>query len=131
MLRRCSGAVLLFACGAALAQNVSQAPIASNPVVEIRGTVDRVHIERGAGAPTLDVKTDSGVRTVRLGSMRYLMEQNFNPKAGDEVVVKGYQVSGEIVAIIVRVPAAKREIRFRDENGWPLWRGGGYRGGRW
>ncbi len=33
--------------------------------------------------------------------MRYLMEQDFNPKAGDEVAVTGYKVNDSIVAITV------------------------------
>jgi hypothetical protein len=124
MLRWWSGLALALACGAALAQNVSQAPIASLPVVEIRGTVAKVQFQRGAGPPALEVKTKSETAVVRLGSMRYLMEQNFNPKAGDEVVVKGYRASDQIIAITVRTPANNREIRLRDENGWPVWNAG-------
>ena len=103
-------------------------PIAANPVVELRGDIARVRIGRGAGMPRLEVKTASGTTSVLLGSMRYLMEQNFNPKAGQAVVVKGYQAGDEIVAIRVSLPAEKRELVLRDENGCPVWMGGRPRG---
>lgn len=119
--------VLAFACSVAFAQNPPRAPIASSPVVEVRGTIAKVDIRPGAGAPVLEVNTGSSVAMVRLGSIRYLMERNFNPKSGAEVIVKGYRAGEEIVAITVRTPANNREIRLRDENGWPLWRGGGPR----
>lgn len=118
------GTVFALACGAALAQSAAQAPIAANPVVDIRGTIAKVQIQRGAGAPALEVNTGKSVTVVRLGSIRYLMEQNFNPKAGEEVIVKGYRAAEEIVAITVRMPAQNRELRLRDENGWPVWNSG-------
>jgi hypothetical protein len=65
--------------------------------------------------------------------MRYLMEQKFNPKVGDTVEVKGYSVKNqnqeeEIVAIQVKLGG--QTLKLRDENGWPVWRGGpGFMGG--
>ncbi len=113
---------ILIAAGAVNAQPpTAAAPIAGNPVVTIRGVVDAVQIARGEGLPSIAVKTDTGMTTVRLGSIRYLMEQNFNPKAGLEVVVKGYKFDAEVIAISVSLPSEKKEIRLRDEQGWPLW----------
>ncbi len=113
---------LLAVFGMAHAQPpTAAAPIAGKPVVTIRGTINAVQIARGEGMPSIAVRTDAGVTNVRLGSIRYLMEQNFNPKAGLEVVVKGYKLDAEVIAISVSVPSEKREIRLRDEQGWPLW----------
>jgi hypothetical protein len=102
-------------------------PIAANPVVNLSGTITRVDAFRpGAGMPALVMDADGVETTVLLGSMRYLMEKNFNPKAGAQVQVKGYKASTGVVAIEVRV-ANGETLRLRDENGWPLWRGGGCR----
>jgi hypothetical protein len=56
--------------------------------------------------------------------MRYLMEQNFNPKAGQQAIVKGFQIDDDLIATSVTLPETKQTIRLRDENGMPLWRGG-------
>jgi hypothetical protein len=96
------------------------APIAANPVVEIKGVVKQVHISRGQGMPYLEV----GATKVYLGSMRYLIAENFNPKAGQDVVVKGYKTGDSVVAIEVTLPAEKKTLKLRDAQGRPLWRGG-------
>jgi hypothetical protein len=81
--------------------------------------------------PSLEVKTAEGrAWKVWLGSMRYLVEQDFNPKAGQEVSVKGFQEADqEVTASSVTLTATKQTIRLRDESGRPVWRGG-FRGGR-
>jgi hypothetical protein len=57
--------------------------------------------------------------------MRYLMQENFNPKAGETVEARGYKMAdGSLVAISVDLPASKKTLKLRDENGWPLWMGG-------
>ncbi len=114
------------------AQNTQSAKPA---VIEIKGRIDKVGITRGQGMPSLEVRAESGkIWKVWLGSMRYLMEQNFNPKAGEEVEVKGFQATGnEMTAQTVTLTATKRTIQLRDDQGLPLWRGpmrGGPRG-RW
>ncbi len=132
-----------------------RAPIASNPVVGISGRILKVEAGYGQGVPSLEVKTTVG-DTVRvwLGSMRYLMEQNFNPKAGQDVKVEGYKLApgtrpqgccgmpaspqtsaqkeklaGEIVAASVTLTQTRQTIQLRDESGMPVWRGR-FRGGR-
>ena len=118
-----------LALSAASAQDPPKAPAASNPVVEVRGRISKVEPFRpGEGMPALDVESEGKTTTVVLGSMRYLMEKNFNPKAGTEVHVTGYQLPSVVIAIQVKLPAEGKTLRLRDENGWPLWRG---RGGRW
>jgi hypothetical protein len=74
--------------------------------------------------PSIQVDLNGVSTKVMLGSIRYLMEQNFNARVGTEVQVKGYQLPDFVVAIEVRVPAENKIIKLRDENGWPVWRGG-------
>ncbi len=106
-------------------------PLAMNQKVEIKGTIERVQAAPGQGMPFLELKTGKGTQRVLLGSMRYLMERNFNPKAGSIAIVKGFLAGDSIVAQSVSLPAEKVTIQLRDEDGVPLWRMGrhGWRGG--
>ncbi|MCC7175287.1 MAG: hypothetical protein IT159_08835 [Bryobacterales bacterium] len=108
------------------------AAIASRPKVDLKGTIQSVQLGRGQGAPTLVVKTADATVNVVLGSMRYLMEQDFNPKAGVEVSVHGFQVNSRTVyAISLTLLPGGRTLKLRDEQGWPLWqRGRRGRGGQ-
>jgi hypothetical protein len=120
--------VALAALTAALLFGADQpkAPVAGNPIVNINGKIKRVDASRpGERMPGLVVNVDGTSTTVLLGSLRYLMEQDFNPKAGAEVQVKGYKLPASVVAIEVRLPAENVTLKLRDENGWPVWRGGG------
>jgi hypothetical protein len=99
-------------------------PIASNPVVTIEGKVLKVHIAPGQGMPFLELQAADQITKVYLGAMRYLMEQNFNPKAGAQITVNGYKTDSGVVAITVTIPAERRTLKLRDANGFPLWRGG-------
>lgn len=101
----------------------AQHPIAANPLVEVSGKIQRVQISAGQ-APYLEIKDGSTTTKVYLCSMRYLIEQNFNPKVGQSVAVKGYRVSGDLVAASITIVEENRVLKFRDENGWPLWRAG-------
>lgn len=109
-------------------QAKDQAPIASNPVVELKGKITRVQVALGQGMPFLEVEHDGQTTKVLLGSMRYLMQQDFNPKAGDEVEVKGYKGTDQVVAISVTLPRESKTLQLRDEKGWPVWMGGRRRG---
>ena len=102
----------------------TQPPIAGNPKVDIKGKIERVRIARGQGMPSLDVRTADKTVNVQLGSMRYLLEQDFNPKAGEEVAVTGYKLNDGLIAITVTLPATGKVLRLRDDAGWPVWMGG-------
>ncbi len=56
--------------------------------------------------------------------MRYLIEQDFKPKAGAEAFVRGFKVSDGILAVRVEIPSTKTVLQPRDEDGFPLWRRG-------
>jgi hypothetical protein len=115
------------------APDESKAPIASNPVVEISGRITRVDPFRpGERMPGIVVDVNGKSTSVLLCAMRYLLEQNFNPKAGTEVQVKGYKLPDMLVAIEVKLLPSGKVLKLRDDNGWPVWRGGGgyrHRGG--
>ena len=100
------------------------APIASNPIVELAGVIEQVHTAPGQGMPYLDVKRGNETTRVYLGSMRYLIAENFNPKAGQEVMVKGYKSNEAVVAREITLTAEKKTLKLRDDKGWPLWMGG-------
>ena len=117
-------AAFLF-CGAAVAQQPdSQALPVPSPTVELEGRISSVHVAPGRGMPYLEVEENGKTAKVYLGSMNYLMQHNFNPKAGEEVKVKGFRRGDDIVAITVTLPSRKRTIRLRSDNGLPLWERG-------
>jgi hypothetical protein len=121
-------ACLLAVVGCSLLR--AQAPVTSYPTTELKGTVTRVLTSRQPGQPpSLELKASDGtsVRVV-LGSFRYLMQNNFNPKAGAVLHVVGYKADKEVIAKEVTLESEKRTLRLRDENGWPLWRFGAHRG---
>ena len=113
----------------ATAQTETPASIHSE-VVEITGVIVRIHLNPGEGTPYLEVESGDETTLVHLGPMRYLIEENFNPKTGQEITVEGYQVEGYVAAIEVTLPSEKKTLRLRDDEGWPLWQGRRRRGGR-
>jgi hypothetical protein len=100
------------------------APIAASAVVELSGTISVVHTGAGQGESYVDVRTGGESTRLQLGAMHFLIARDFNPKAGQPVVATGYRTPDGVVAILVSLPAEKKTVRFRDENGRPLWRGG-------
>jgi hypothetical protein len=100
-----------------------QAPISGSPKVELKGKIEKIQLAMGQGMPYLEVRTTDKTVRVVLGSMRYLMEQDFNPKAGDEVAVTGYKVNDGVVAITVTLPASGKVLKLRDDAGRPVWMG--------
>ena len=126
-------AVTLIAGFAAASTGAAQmrgaAGCCSGTPVDLKGRVARVQIAPGEGMPFVMVKTGDHTAKVYLGSMRYLMTQGFNPKVDDEIAVKAYPVSGDYVAAVVTLTGTGKSVRLRDENGFPLWRGGPRGGG--
>jgi hypothetical protein len=104
--------------------------IATLPVVEISGVIASVHIDFGQGMPYLEVKHGEETTPVYLGAMHYLIAENFNPKAGQQITAKGYRSGDTIIGIVVTLPGEKKTLKLRDEKGWPLWRGPAWRQGR-
>lgn len=105
-----------------------QSPLATKPIVSVQGTIERVQLSRGEGMPYLEV--NDGKKTVRvyLGSIRYLIEQDFNPKAGQTATISAYQFEDSMIAATVTLSGENRTLRLRDEQGFPMWRGGQRKG---
>lgn len=124
----------LLLCGVSTAQQPDEpATGISVSSVELRGKISSVHVARGQRMPFLEIEENGKTTKVYLGSMRYLMQNDFNPKAGEQVEVKGFRRDGDLVAIRVTLTSRNKTLRLRDENGQPLWQSGwrgGYRGGR-
>ena len=74
--------------------------------------------------PSLDVETSKGTVKLMLGSMRYLMQNDFSPKAGDNITATAYQETTHLLAKSVELPKAGKTLKLRDDEGKPLWRGG-------
>ena len=106
----------------------SRRTLAGSPQVELKGRIEKIQVAQGQGMPCLEVRSAGKTTRVILGSVRYLMEQDFNPKAGDDVVVKGYKVNDDVVAIRVALPARGKVLKLRDADGRPVWRKGRYAG---
>ncbi len=126
---------LLLSASLLLAQQ-QKSPLADNPVVDFRGKIQKVQLTPGQGTPYLEVSAAGKTTKVILGSMRYLMDKDFNPKAGQEVLGRGYKVGEDVYAILAELPAENKTLKLRDENGYPLWirgrhgQGKGYGGGK-
>ena len=100
-----------------------QPPCHKGAALHLQGTVEKIEITPGAGMPVIEVKTGKTTERVFLGSMRFLMEQNFNPRAGDEVVVDGVRDGENILALTVEIPARKIRLQLRDSQTCvPMWR---------
>ena len=102
--------------------------LAGKPKVEIKGKIQRVDMTPGRGMPAILVESGSGTQRVVLGSMRYLIEQDFSPKAGDNVSVTGLRDGEDVYAVTVATD--QRTIKVRQEDGTPAWTGRARHGGQ-
>jgi hypothetical protein len=115
-------------CGTDAASTQMAPPATAGKPIEVSGTVGQIRIVAGQGMPYFELKHGAENILVYLGPMPFLIAENFNPKTGQEVGVKGYKVEGGILAAQITLVSEKRTIKFRDERGWPVWRGGYGRG---
>lgn len=95
----------------------------SASITELRGRVAALQLAAGVGMPSVTIQTETDRKLVYLGSMRYLMMQNFNPRIDEEIVVKAFQANGQYFAASVTLPAGNQTIQLRDSSGRPVWRG--------
>ncbi|MEA5477898.1 hypothetical protein VB774_09730 [Pseudanabaena galeata UHCC 0370] len=73
----------------------------------------------------LQLKTDIGVREVRLAPTWYLDNQGLQIKVGDRIEVKGFKLTtgSESVLIVAEVSKGDRVLVLRNEDGIPVWSG--------
>ncbi len=62
--------VILWLATAALLAAVDRAPIASSPVVTVRGVIEKVQVTPGAGMPMVEVRTNGKTRRSRCAGIR-------------------------------------------------------------
>ena len=129
-MKRLAPILMALSLAIALAAQDEAPAIVHSEVVEITGTILRIHLSPGEGTPYLDVRTAENTTKVHLGPMRYLIEEDFNPKTGQEITVKGFRVEDYIAAIEVTLPSEKKTLRLRNDEGVPLWQGARRRNGR-
>ncbi len=122
------GFVLILA-GSARAQPFC-APLAGQPVATVKGKISRVRLSPREGLPYVEVEVTGNTIRVVLGPVWYLMEENFNPKAGSEMEVKGYRLGDDLVAAQVFLLAEHKSVKLRDESGQPIWMHCRHRRGR-
>ncbi len=114
--------VVVAGCSLASAQQPGPAPAGViGPQIALKGKVARVQAAVGQRMPFLEVDAGGKTTKVWLGSMRFLIENNFNPKAGDSVEVEGFARGDEVVARTVTLTEQAKTLELRDENGRPLW----------
>lgn len=87
----------------------------------IKGEIERIRI--APRQPSIYVRHGNQTTQVVLGSMRYLMEKNFAPKAGDKVEVTGFWKNEEFIASRVLLVKDGRTLQLRNEDGRPVWQG--------
>lgn len=110
-------------------------PRASPTEVLIQGRISRINFGMARGMPSLEVVSAERDWKVWLGPMRYLVQNDFKPRAGQRVVIRAFRLApetDELLAISVTISDTRQTLRLRDESGRPLWRwgGGGLRRGR-
>jgi hypothetical protein len=101
----------------------------SQEPVELKGQITNIRLAAGS-IPSVTVAALQGAVEVHLGSMAYLVTNGFNPKLGEQAVIKALLTQGGYVAVVITLPAQKVTLRLRDDEGRPLWRGG-RRGPNW
>lgn len=124
MTTKMLAAFLICAACPLAAQEVKSGPAAHHPLVEIKGTIKQVNIQQGVGMPSVDIETSEGTVKLMLGSMRYLMQNDFSPKAGEAITAKAFKEQTHLLAASVDLPSSGKSLKLRDESGKPLWRGG-------
>ena len=89
----------------------------SSNYVEMSGKVEDV------SPPIAFVVSEGNRYVLRLGPCWFWAKQNYSLNKGEEVEIKGWRC-GEMVFPKEIIRADRTVLRFRDENGMPLWRRG-------
>lgn len=108
-------------CGAG-AYDPAQAEVLTGQVV----AVEQIESRRGPRVGVvLTVNTGSETRTVHLGPLWYLEQQNVQIASGDNVEIKGAKAERRrgTVFLAAEVTKGSEVLMLRDENGIPAWAG--------
>jgi hypothetical protein len=102
-----------------------------NSVTTVSGKVDKVDTVapmNGMGPGVhLVLSISTGPLSVHLGPAWYLQDQGFQLQAGEQVQVRGSQITfdGQPALIATEVTRGTQMLRLRDASGFPLWSGRG------
>ena len=77
----------------------------------------------------LKVETDTETVAVHLGPAWFIERQDISIEKGDTIEVKGSRITfnGSPAIIAAEVEKGDKELKLRDENGFPVWAGTGMR----
>ncbi len=121
----------LFVLSSALfAQDSVPSAVDKPPSLKMRkGVVDKVEMMRGQGPAIFLLKEKNGNSVpVQLGPIRFLIQKGFNLSARDEIEVRGLEMVRDetniFVAAEIKNLTQNQNLRLRDEQFRPLWRGG-------
>lgn len=100
-----------------------------NTVETIVGEVISVEQQTGRNGfrgVHLMVKTDKEIIPVHLGPMSFLETKKIKFATQDKVEIKGSRITfqGRPAIVAAEVKRSDQVLKLRDENGFPLWRGG-------
>jgi hypothetical protein len=102
----------------------------------LTGTVEEVQTVQGRVpwmmGVHLAVDTKDGAFTAMVGPYYVLQSQGYEPKKGDKVELLGsvLKINDQNVIIVKTLKAQGKAVELRDDQGFPLWRGGPRMGGR-
>jgi hypothetical protein len=102
-------------------------------VVTIQGQIEKLEVITRQGRQAANgrktqiayLKTDQGTKIVHLGPAEFLAQQQFNPKKGDTLGVKGGRINtrhGEVI-LATTVTSGGKTYQLRNARGIPVWSG--------
>ncbi|MCX7823816.1 MAG: hypothetical protein N2260_10310 [Syntrophobacterales bacterium] len=92
--------------------------------IKLSGTIEFIEF------PMAILRTPGGeTYNLRLGPWWFWREMGYTLNIGEKVEVDGFKSADFIAPSVIR--GQGKEIKLRDNNGYPLWGGGGGPRGRW
>lgn len=121
-------ALVMLAAATVGAQRAAGPAADPSAAFDVAGTVVAFTAAYGSGMPTLRVDDASlGEIAVAMGPIWYLNQEGFAAAAGDQVHLLAYPCQrcpvGQVAAWVVNDTTGV-SITLRDDEGYPLWRGG-------
>lgn len=102
----------------------------------LQGTVKEVQWVQGRvpwmKGVHLVIGTEEGTFTAMLGPYYVLQSQGYEPQEGDKVDLLGsvLKINDQNVIVVKTLTSGEKTIQLRDDQGFPVWRGGPGMGGR-
>ncbi len=108
--------------GAATPQSLGTGCVDPASIRTVIGVVESVQAAYGMQQPSMSLKTEAGVVTLKLGPEKVLLGSDFELKAGATITVKYglASCSQENVALVLTDTAGK-SIKLRNDDGTPAW----------